>query len=377
MDYFSLILPKNNPKLYQQSQRYFIKKHVIEALEQALMRRSHAAPILKKYFRQTRSLGSKDRRRVADMVYTIIRCSDVFSHLGMQTPIEWYSIYQDFLHGNSISIDEDRNTIDIFSLCTGIPQQLCSNLYEQFAENRSDFILWTHSLPPTYIRVCLDKINRVDLQQKLKNSGIISKPIPQVPMTLQIQGRANLIAHPLYKKGYFEIQDLSSQRFCSQIDVQGKHVFDVCAGSGGKSLAFASQGGTVFAHDIRTNALQELQKRAQRGGYKVRQRKPTSADIIVIDAPCSGTGRLAREPTLRWKYKDWDPLSFVATQKELIQHYKKMLTDENKILFYATCSLLQEENEHQIEDLHQNEKVWCWPHQNLGDGFFWSSYKSL
>ena len=87
-------------------------------------------------------------------------------------------------------------------------------------------------------------------------------------------------------------------------------------------MAFASQGGFVYAQDIRLYALQELQKRAQRGNYK-HFKSIHNPDIIVVDAPCSGTGRLAREPTLRWKYKEWSPFCFVTTQKELLDTYQK------------------------------------------------------
>lgn len=375
MDYFSLTLPKQDLSQYEHTKRYFIKKHVLEALQMALEKPTHAAPILRKYFRRTRALGSKDRRRVSDIVYTIIRCSDIFIFLGYTDLDQWFSFYQNLVQGDTIPYDENRDSIDFFSICTGIPKNLCQSMYNRFPDSRSDFILWTHQQPPTYIRTCLDKINTKNLQQKLFEYNITTKIVPQVPTALQVQGNANLLAHPLYKKGYFEIQDLSSQRFCFHFDVKKKRIFDVCAGAGGKSLAFASQGATVFAHDIRSHALQELQKRAQRGNYQIQQKIPNKPDIIVIDAPCSGTGRIAREPTLRWKFKHWDPLSFVSVQKELIQEYQKRLVSKEQILVYATCSLLDEENEHDISDLQRIETNINWPHKNLGDGFYWATYQ--
>ena len=375
MDYYSLVLPQKNTALFEQTQRYFIKKHVIEALEKALEKPTHAALILQKYFRHTRALGSKDRRRVADIVYGIIRCSDIFSALDYQTPSQWFSLYQKCIEGFQCPYEENRNTIDAFSICVGIPKNVCSKIYDRFPTERTDFICWTHQLSSTYIRVCLDKIDRHQLQAELQQDNICTKIISSVPTTLEIQGPANLIAHPLYKKGYFEIQDVSSQRFCAHFDVNNKKIFDVCAGAGGKSLAFASQGAFVYAQDIRSHALQELQKRAQRNNYTIHQKNCPDPDIIVIDAPCSGTGRLSREPTLRWKYKEWSPLSFVATQQELIQTYQKRITKTHQRLVYATCSLLEEENNHEIAELQKTEQHWNWPHQNIGDGFFWATYQ--
>ena len=114
-----------------------------------------------------------------------------------------------------IPYEENRNTLDAFSLCTGIPQNLCLTIYDQFPTDRTNFICWTHQLPPTYIRVCLDKIDQFQLQQELQQHNISTKLIPSVDTTLEIQGRANLLAHPLYKKGYFKSKISLSQRFCA------------------------------------------------------------------------------------------------------------------------------------------------------------------
>ena len=186
MDNFSLTLPKQDLAQYEQTKRYFIKKHVLEALQMALEKPTHAAPILQKYFRRTRALGSKDRRRVSDIVYTIIRCSDIFIFLGYTDPDQWFSLYQNLIQGDTIPYDENRDSIDFFSICTGIPKNLCQSIYNRFPDSRTDFILWTHQQPPTYIRVCLDKTNIKILQQKLLEHNITTQMIPQVPTALQI-----------------------------------------------------------------------------------------------------------------------------------------------------------------------------------------------
>ena len=82
----------------------------------------------KNTFVERELLGSKDRRRVSDIVYMIIRCSDIFIFLGYTDPDQWFSLYQNLVQGDTIPYDENRDSIDFFSICTGIPR-ICVKVY--------------------------------------------------------------------------------------------------------------------------------------------------------------------------------------------------------------------------------------------------------
>ncbi|CAE8715482.1 unnamed protein product, partial [Polarella glacialis] len=162
---------------------------------------------------------------------------------------------------------------------------------------------------------------------------------------------------PEYKMGYFEIQDESSQLIAQQVDAKpGELVMDFCAGSGGKALAFAPpmlNRGQVFLHDTRDTKLFESRQRFRKAGIKNYTILPPShpllpklrgkMDWVLVDAPCSQTGALRRNPDMKWTYTDDRLWQWVAQQREIFEVALKYVKDDGKIV-YATCSTLEEEN---------------------------------
>ena len=204
----------------------------------------------------------------------------------------------------------------------------------------------------------------------LQKEGIPVSSVEGMPTCLELIGRANVVGSKAYRSGSIEIQDISSQRFCRALKIDSDMiVWDMCAGAGGKTLAMAADGARVHATDPRTNAMKQLKKRAHRAGVIIEDHPPKKADLIVIDAPCSGTGRLHREPALRWRLGEQDALQNLETQARLIEKAGKRLHRGGRIA-YSTCSLLEDENNHPIPGDMIDEK-WLWPHKNGGDGFYW------
>ncbi len=121
---------------------------------------------------------------------------------------------------------------------------------------------------------------------------------------------------PEFKQGLFEVQDEGSQLIANLMDpTPGDQVMDYCAGSGGKTLAFAPKmqhRGQIYLHDIRPWALDEARKRLKRAGIQNAQvvlpedpklnKLRGKMDWVLVDAPCTGSGTFRRNPDMKWKF---------------------------------------------------------------------------
>jgi len=207
------------------------------------------------------------------------------------------------------------------------------------------------------------KGTRENLHQNLAWQNVESYPLEAVPEALILKKRLNIFGNPLYKQGLFEIQDASSQLVAPFTGVEpGMRVVDACAGAGGKSLHLAAlmqNQGKITAMDVEGFKLDELRRRANRAGIsiidtkviennKTIKRLRESADIVLLDAPCSGTGVIRRNPDAKWKLAPDFVAQVKETQHEILMRYSQM-TKPGGLLVYATCSILPTENTRQIE----------------------------
>ena len=181
------------------------------------------------------------------------------------------------------------------------------------------------------------------------------------PDALFLHKGRKLNKNPLFKQGYFEIQDANSQTIAPFCQVEaGMKVIDLCAGAGGKTLHLAAlmrNKGEIKAFDIEANKLRELEKRAKRAKVKIIQSRalpPSStmdqlnqwADRVLIDAPCSGLGTLKRNPEIKWNLTPEQLAIVQQTQQDLLLKGAKMVRPGGALI-YATCSLLPSENQEQ------------------------------
>ena len=228
---------------------------------------------------------------------------------------------------------------------------------------------------PVTLRVNAQRCTAEELVARLEKEGVKST-LGSIEGSVLLQQRANLPALKAFRAGWFEIQDEASQRLCAAIPLHaGQSVLDLCAGSGGKSLALASRGARVAATDVRPGALQELAKRAKRAGAKVRIGRSHPADFVLVDAPCSGTGRLRREPALRWRLADRDFTNTHTLQRKLLAQGASLVRPGG-VLIYATCSLLAAENDQPTPSgWTLLERQTLWPHRDNTDGFHWSMWR--
>lgn len=213
--------------------------------------------------------------------------------------------------------------------------------------------------PPQSLRVNTLRTTREAAQAALAQEGIETVPAPYSPDGLLVKGKKKIVASKAWQDGLIEIQDEGSQlvgRLCAA--GPGQIVVDGCAGAGGKTLHLAAtmQGkGTVYAFDVHHGRLAALQKRAARAGAhnirvqaldegKLRKRLAGRADIVLVDAPCSGSGVLRRNPDIAWTLTK-ATVSRLAQEQRTLLHTYAPLVRPGGCLVYATCSLLEEENE--------------------------------
>lgn len=257
--------------------------------------------------------------------------------------------------------------------------------------------LWTPTLAalnetaPVVLRANRLKTTPVKLARALAAEGVGTEPI--AADALRVTERRNLFATKAFQQGLFEVQDFSSQQAAPALEAApGMTVVDACAGAGGKSLHLAAlmeNRGRLLSLDIHAWKLNELKKRARRGGVanletrpitstKVVKRLTGVADRLLLDVPCSGLGVLRRNPDAKWKLSQDFIDRVVAEQTDILTRYSRMVKPGGKMV-YATCSVLPRENEDQVTAFLASEAGTGWtlehthtylPQVEGYDGFF-------
>lgn len=379
------------------------------ALEAVFEENRPADRALEKIFFQNRKWGSRDRRFVAETVYDCLRWWRRLKFVAAEIwPDESPGVYECLsvygaLHGwdqTPKPVDSDRVQTLWKKVGEG-PRGIAESIPEWLDELGVDLLgeeAWGQAIQalnekaPVDLRTNTLKTDRDHLQKALAEEGIVSHPVNDVPTALTLEGRPQVFSTKAFKRGWFEMQDRSSQKVAPLLAPQpGERVVDACAGAGGKALHLAAlmeNRGRIIALDIHEWKLEELKKRARRAGAsnietrvitstKVVKRLHESADAVLLDVPCTGLGVLRRNPDMKWKLGREDYERVLSLQADLLRNYAKMVKPGGRLV-YSTCSFLPSENTAQIENFcaaHQGEfKIetqWTvWPQEKNGDGFF-------
>ncbi len=215
------------------------------------------------------------------------------------------------------------------------------------------------------LRVNPLKASREDILEQLRKLGFKSELCRLSPWGIRVFERPSLNALTMLKNGFVEIQDEGSQLVALAMDAKpGERVVDFCAGAGGKTLAIAAMmenKGRIVACDVMAKRLERSSERFRRAGVhnvEVRtlssERDPWvkkhkgSFDRVLTDAPCSGTGTWRRNPDARWRPLGPGLEALLKTQSEILDSASRLVKAGGRLV-YATCSLLPDENEKQIE----------------------------
>lgn len=209
---------------------------------------------------------------------------------------------------------------------------------------------------PVALRVNRLKATKPEVLELLKTNGIEAREGTLAPDAVVLSGRVPRSALPRLDDGWIEVQDEGSQLVSLFGGVRpGMIVIDACAGAGGKALHLAAlmeNTGRVVALDRDSSRLERLAPRARRSGASIIEVLPDpaslpDADLVVVDAPCSGTGTMRRNPEARWRLTSAMVVAVRQAQTELLHQWAGKVRMGGALL-YATCSLLAEENEHQV-----------------------------
>ncbi|MGR3698147.1 MAG: RsmB/NOP family class I SAM-dependent RNA methyltransferase, partial [Roseovarius sp.] len=159
---------------------------------------------------------------------------------------------------------------------------------------------------------------------------------------------------------------------------EGARVLDYCAGGGGKALALAARvDGAFFAHDAAPQRMRDLPVRAARAGAEVRlvTQPEGSFDVVLCDAPCSGSGTWRRSPEAKWALTPTRLTELTEIQRQILSKAASLVAPGG-LLAYATCSVLDAENQEVISRFSRDHPEWAlqgaqrWPISEAGDGFY-------
>lgn len=355
----------------------------IDSLDLIFNKQKQADKVLRATLKKDKRWGSRDRSFIAETTYDMVRWKRLYQEIAeVQAPFSRANLFRMFavwctLKG--IAIPEDwtqfeqtptrriKGRFDELSktrkIRESIPDWLDELGEKELGKKWDQELAALNKQAEVVLRVNPLKATLEQVQLSLKENEILTKTIKGYPHALVLRERANVFITDAFKKGWFEVQDASSQKVAALVDPkQGMRVVDACAGAGGKSLHIASlmqNKGQVVSMDIYGNKLNELKRRARRNGIhnietrlidstKVIKKLIAKADKVLIDSPCTGLGVLRRNPDAKWKMNPDFLEEIKVTQAEILDSYSRMVKP-GADLVYATCSILPSENEKQVK----------------------------
>lgn len=337
----------------------------IAALDRVLAGEA-AEMVLTRWARASRYAGSGDRAAVRDIVYDALRCRRSFAALGggltgrglvlgaarvAGAEAAWFDGSP---YGPAVAEDGAGHApAGLEGL--DCPEWLAPRLRAALGD---DFIAVMRALrhrAPVFVRVNLLRATVDEAVVALAAEGIVAKPHPLARTALEVTENARKIQNSAaYLQGLVELQDAASQAVVQAIPLtDGQTVLDMCAGGGGKTLALAAQARvTLFAHDNAARRMADLPSRATRAGAEIRiSKNPENTapyDVILADVPCSGSGSWRRDPEGKWELTEARLAELCALQADILDRAAR-LAAPGGIIAYATCSMLREENEDQVQ----------------------------
>lgn len=362
----------------------------IEILGDIDARKRPVADALKDWGLSHRFAGSKDRAQIASLIYDVLRKrSSLGWRMGAETPRalaigalaftrgigadDIAAQFADSPHAPSALSDFERKAITSSTLDDApafvrgdYPEWLDAHFARIFGDERADEGAALSTRAPLDMRVNALKADRDLALEDLAH--LHPQPTPWSPVGIRIpllaDGRGPPVqSEPAFLKGLVEVQDEGSQ-IASLIAkaAPGEQVIDLCAGAGGKTLALSAgmeNKGQIFAHDRDLRRLAPLHERSTRAGIRNLQiRSPRGkedvlkdlearADLVLVDAPCTGVGTWRRNPDAKWRMRPGSLQVRQAEQDAVLNDAARLVKPGGRLV-YITCSLLTEENEDRL-----------------------------
>ncbi|HEX9402104.1 MAG TPA: methyltransferase domain-containing protein [Anaeromyxobacter sp.] len=343
---------------------------------------------LERALRRDRGLWASERRHVAEAVYGIVRWQGQLDALlgGRPGLAERYAAWLTRFGGVPAADAAKRlgvvpgrlaalgsadariaavaDPLDRLSLEASLPRWIAERFVAQLGLEEARVLgRAMNERAPLTARANVLQGERDELRARLAREGVGAEPTRFSPWGLVLDGRENAFALASFKEGRFEIQDEGSQLIALACGARaGFTVVDACAGAGGKALALAAEmhnKGSLHALDSDAERLDEARRRARRAGVHNLRARPIApgpeaeaqlqdlagkADVVLVDAPCSGLGTLRRKPDARWRLGPEDPARFAALQRDLVRRFAALVRPGGRLV-YATCSVGPTEND--------------------------------
>jgi 16S rRNA (cytosine967-C5)-methyltransferase len=312
----------------------------------------------------------------------------------VETELDWNAVA-----GVDAAIAGERNLARRIGLAHSLPDWLATRLVADWGDEAEPLAVALNQRAPMTVRANTLLVARDALATELAAEQLQTEPGKWSDTALVVTSRTNLFASAAFKRGAMEAQDEGSQ-LLAELATPAKVIVDYCAGAGGKTLAIAARmanRGRIVATDVDSGKLEELRRRARRAGVSNVQAMTVDdrlldplrgkADVVFVDAPCSGIGALRRNPEARWRLRETDIAGFASKQREIMAAAMQLAAPGARIV-YATCSLLAEENERVAEslacdpvpldeilgarakDVRRGDAFTVAPHTHGTDGFF-------
>ena len=343
----------------------------IEILDEVIASaRDDGAPadtLVTRYFKTRRYAGSKDRRAVRELVFKAIR-----------------ALAQRPSNGRAAVLalaEDDPSLNDLFGEPRGpeplvdgeevsergvVPEWLGAELSPLVEPDEWPAML---ERAPLDLRVNIARTSREDVLGEFEGA----EPTPLSPWGIRLAADTRIDEHSAFARGLVEVQDEGSQLIALACDAKGgERILDLCAGAGGKSLALAAAApsAAILATDSNRARLSKLGPRAERAqaAIEVRLLNPPNelqelsdwrgqADVVLVDAPCSGSGTWRRNPEGRWRLTPERLDRVVGVQKRLLEMAAELVKPGGRLV-YAVCSLLSREGAGQIQSFLDGHSSW-------------------
>ncbi len=297
-----------------------------------------------------------------------------------------------------------KDEMESFACNYSIPNWLARKLIAWKGEVTAGNLAKTFNCVPSIdLRVNRQRADLENVQKRLSNVGIKSTTIKNCPYGLHIvSGSGDLRKWPGYEQGEWSVQDRSAQWVAPLMKAcPGELILDACAAPGGKATHLAelmTDIGEIWAVDYSSTRLQRTKSNSSRLGLKslnFLQADSTALlekmphwkgcfDRILLDAPCSGLGTLARNPDLRWRMSLEKISTLITLQLNLLEGILPLLKSGGRVV-YSTCTINPDENDNQIssflslhDELKLRDQAQIWPgSKEGGDGFYAAIIDSL
>jgi 16S rRNA (cytosine967-C5)-methyltransferase len=355
-----------------------------------------ADAVANSFFRNRRFIGAGDRREVSTLVWGVLRGR---RHLGWwlekfgaeatprlllaaqalfagMTPHKVAMAFTAGRYGPAPLSEAETIVLEKFAGHTlehpnmpeavkyEVPDWILPLLAAQFGPALPAEMAALASPAPLDLRVNGLKATREQAIAALRAERLEAQATPYSPWGLRLAGRQSVTQGAAFRDGLVEIQDEGSQLVALLVDAKpGMRVADYCAGAGGKTLAIAQtmeNKGHIVACDVSAPRLDGAIKRLRRAGVhnaerhlleagdKWTKRQAQKFDRVLVDAPCTGTGTWRRNPDARLRLKEQDLIEILPKQAAILDQAQRLLKLGGRLI-YATCSLLRDENEMQVE----------------------------